>query len=520
MASTDNETPAGAQIAALLERPFGSIPDLVMLHGRDRPDHPALIQDEAVTTYGRLARDMRRIAVALQAEGFVKGDSIAICAATSLDYVALYLGALLAGVVVAPLSPSSSREALMKMIVDAAARRLFVDEDVARLLGSDARLPATTSVGGLQDWIDARTTGDERPRTVDVGPDDPFNIIYSSGTTGDPKGIVQPSMMRWMHLVRARANGIGPDSVALYSTPLYSNTTLASFFGAIGLGAPSVLMAKFDTRGWLERAQRHRATHTMLVPVQYRRLLAEPDFDAFDLSSFVMKSSTSAPFPEALKAETLRRWPGGLSEVYGMTEGGGTCVLEAHRHPDKLHTVGVPAPGHDIRMIDDDGRELARGEVGELVGRSPSMMIGYRNQPAKTAEMEWVDADGRRYIRSGDVGRYDDDGFVVLLDRKKDMIISGGFNVFPSDLEAVVRDHPDVLECAVVGVASERWGETPVAFVVARERRVLDVDTLRAWANERLGKMQRLADVRVVEQLPRSPIGKVLKRDLRDAYRA
>jgi len=511
-----SETP---RAAALLGRSFGSIPALVVLHGAERPGQPALIQGESQLGYGDLVRGMKRVAAALQREGLGKTDSIAICGATSIDYVVLYLGALLAGLVVAPLSPSSSREALIRMIVDSGAKRLFADPDVARLVGDDPRLPATTSLMDLDAWLDASVPADSEPRAVDVGPDDPFNIIYSSGTTGDPKGIVQPAMMRWMHLVRARANGVGPRSVALYSTPLYSNTTLASFFGAIGVGATSVLMAKFDTRDYLELAQRHRVTHTMLVPVQYRRLLADPGFNAYDLSSFVMKSSTSAPFPAELKAETLRRWPGGLTEVYGMTEGGGTCVLEAHRHPGKLHTVGVPAPGHDVRMIDDAGREVPRGEVGEIVGRSLSMMTGYRNRPAETAEIEWLDGEGRRYIRSGDVGRFDDDGFVTLLDRKKDMIISGGFNVFPSDLEAVLREHRDLLESTVVGVASEQWGETPVAFVVVRPGAAPNAAAIRAWANERLGKMQRLADLRIVERLPRSPIGKVLKRELRDAYR-
>src|SRR5690606_6965942 len=157
-----------------------------------------------------------------------------------------------------------------------------------------------------------------------------------------------------------------------------------------------------------------------------------------------------------LKAEVLARWPGGLTEYYGMTEGGGVCALAAHEHPDKLHTVGRPAPGHDMRVIDDEGRELPRGEVGEIVGRSGLMMAGYHNLPEKTAEAEWFDAEGRRYIRSGDSGRFDEDGFLVLLDRKKDMIISGGFNVYPSDIEALVRTHPAVAEVAAFGIPSER----------------------------------------------------------------
>jgi long-chain acyl-CoA synthetase len=201
-----------------------------------------------------------------------------------------------------------------------------------------------------------------------------------------------------------------------------------------------------------------------------------------------------------------------------MTEGGGSCILEAHNFPDKLHTVGKPAEGHDIRLIDEQEHELRPGEIGEVVGRSGSMMTAYHNQPRKTREAEWYDAQGNRFIRTGDVARLDEDGFLTLMDRRKDMVISGGFNIYPSDLEAVLREHPAVADAAVVGVASQEWGETPVAFVVIRGQRVPEQE-LRDWANARLGKTQRLADVRYLAELPRSEIGKVLKRQLRDEYR-
>jgi acyl-CoA synthetase (AMP-forming)/AMP-acid ligase II len=203
-----------------------------------------------------------------------------------------------------------------------------------------------------------------------------------------------------------------------------------------------------------------------------------------------------------------------------MTEGGGSCVLYAHEFPDKLHTVGQPSPGHEIRLIDEQGCEVPRGEVGEIVGRSPaSMMTGYFNQPRKTADAEWYDAAGNRYIRTGDVGRFDEQGFLTLLDRRKDMIISGGFNIYPSDLESVLTRHVAIKEAAVVGVPSRQWGETPVAFVVLKAGSAAGAEEIRAWTNERLGKTQRLASVEIRETLPRSPIGKVLKRELREEYK-
>jgi acyl-CoA synthetase (AMP-forming)/AMP-acid ligase II len=253
----------------------------------------------------------------------------------------------------------------------------------------------------------------------------------------------------------------------------------------------------------------------MLVPVQYRRIMALPDFEHYDLGAFRFKLCTSAPFPAAQKADVLARWPGGLVEFYGMTEGGGTCILLAHERPDKLHTVGRPAEGHDIRLIDEAGCEVAAGGTGEVVGRSPGMMTGYHQRPDLTAAAEWFDASGRRFIRTGDIGRFDAEGFLVLMDRRKDMIISGGFNLYPSDLEAVLLAHPDVVEAAVVGMPSETWGESPAAFVVQRPGASITPEALRAWANDRLGKTQRIVMLRMVDALPRSAIGKVMKRELR-----
>jgi len=478
---------------------FVAIADLIGAHAAREPRHSALVQGERTLDYASLDALMDRVAAALQRDGIRPRETIAICAANSIDYAALFLGALRAGVAVAPLAPSSTAESIASMVADCGAKRLFT------LAGRE-----------FEDWLGPAGA---KPERVAVQPDWPFNIIYSSGTTGVPKGIVQSHAMRWGHMRRGKTYGYGLRAVTLLSTPLYSNTTLVSFFPTLALGGTVVLMAKFDVAQYLALAEKHRVTHTMLVPVQYQRIMAHPDFDKYDLSSFRMKFSTSAPFPAALKAEVLRRWPGGLIEVYGMTEGGGTCILAAHEHPNKLHTVGRPAEGHDIRLIDEQGREVAPGEAGEVVGRSPLMMTGYHNQPQKTAEAEWHDASGKRFIRTGDVGRFDADGFLTLLDRKKDMIISGGFNIYPSDLEAVLGAHPGVAEVAVVGVPSERWGETPVAFVVPKPGAAPHAADLLAWANARLGKTQRLADLRLAAELPRSAIGKVLKRTLRDGYR-
>lgn len=505
---------------ALLAEEFGTIAELIQRHAAVRPAQAALVEDARQLDYGALDQLMDRVAASLQRDGVAPGDTVAIAAGTSLEYAAAFLGALRAGAAVAPLSSAASPAGLLAMLTDSGARHFFIDDATNQMLrGRDIatgirRIALDGSAAGTP-WPSWLADESAKPATVGIAPDAPFNIIYSSGTTGTPKGVVQPHRMRWTHVKRGAHYGYSPAAISIIATPLYSNTTLVSFFPTLACGGTAILMAKFDPARFLALAERHRATHTILVPVQYKRLMECTDFDRYDLSHFRMKFCTSAPFAAALKADVLRRWPGGLIEYYGLTEGGGTCALVAHEHLDKLHTVGRPVAGHDIRVIDDQGHEAGTGERGEVVGHSPGMMQGYHNRPEATAAAEWHDATGKRFIRTGDIGRFDEDGFLTLVDRHKDMIISGGFNIYPSDLEAVLEQHAAVAEVAVVGVASERWGETPVAFVVLKPDSRVEAEAVRAWANERLGKMQRIAAVRLVAALPRSAIGKVLKRELR-----
>ena len=514
-----------ATLAALFEQPFSTLPETLRLNARLRPEHPAVIDGDRSTSYADLDALVDRAAAALQRDGVgpastLKAGAAAICALSSLEYVVVFLAALRVGAAAAPLAPSSTPESLLTMLEDCGSPALFLDKGVAETLqpvtdriqatrvsldGSDVGLP-------FADWLAPQGA---KADPVEAQPDDPFNIIYSSGTTGAPKGIVQPNSMRWAQM---RSAFYDPESVTLTSTPLYSNTTLVSVIPTLAWGGTVVLMAKFDAEKLLKLSEKHRATHAMLVPVQYRRLMERPDFDAYDLSAYRMKFCTSAPFGAALKADILKRWPGGLVEFYGMTEGGGSCMLVAHQFPDKLGTVGQPMPGHEMKVIDEDGNLLPAGEIGEVVGRSGSMMVGYHNQPGKTREAEWYDADGSRWIRTGDVGRFDSEGFLTLMDRRKDMIISGGFNIYPSDIEAELYQHPDVTESAVIGVPSDAWGETPVAYVSIKDGSDVTPDAIKAWVNGRVGKTQRLSDLRFMGALPRSAIGKVLKRELRDQY--
>lgn len=477
-------------------------------HGADRPDAPALIEGGTITSWGALADAMDRIAAHLAARGVVRGDVVASVGGSTADHVALYLGVLSAGACMAPLPTSARPGTIAAMMANCAPALAFVDA-----AGTNAAGDATADP---LDGLIARTadTPPAAPRPLSEA--NRFDIIYSSGTTGLPKGIVHDHLFRARQAMRFAAYGYDRTAISLVSTPIYSNTTLAALLPALSGGGTVVLMPRFDASRFLVLAERHRVTHAMLVPVQYRRILAHADFDTTDLTSFRVKLATSAPFPASMLREVLDRWPGRMVNNYGMTEGGVGCMLDAGAHPDKLHSVGRPVPGCDLRVIGPTGRVLPQGEFGEVVGRSATMMTGYLNDPARTGAALWRSPDGEAFLRSGDMGRIDEDGFLVLMDRSRDMINSGGFNVFPTDLEAVLAAHPDVAEVAVIAVPSAEWGETPLALVVLRGP--VEPDTLRDWANDRLGRTQRIAAVEVRGELPRSDIGKVLKRELRAPY--
>ena len=514
-------TPA-ISIEDVMAAEFLPLPTILAAHAARRGDAIALADERRRISWAELGDLTERVAAALQAAGVVHGEPVAIAASNSVEAALAFTGVLRAGAAAALLTSTAAGDTVMAMLHDSTAKVLFLDAAMAEKIADlpfpegVTRIALDDSAAGiaLSQWLPSAGT---RAAPVEIAPQDPFNIIYSSGTTGSPKGIVQSHKMRHEYARRTLAGGYGDSTCVICSTPLYSNTTLVSFFPALAGGGKVVLMAKFDTHRFLELSQAERVTHAMLVPVQYRRIMELPDFDTYDLSSYVMKSCTSAPFPAWLKADVLKRWPGGLIEAYGMTEGGASAILPAHDFPDKLHTVGRPSPGHIMKIIDEAGNELPPGETGEIVGHSPVMMNGYHRQDAKTREVEWFDAEGRRYIRHGDVGRFDEDGFLILMDRSKDLIISGGFNIYPTDLEAQLARQPAVREAAVIGVPSDKWGETPVAVVVLADP-AADPAAILAEANAHLGKTQRISAIEVIDELPRSPIGKVLKRDLRDRF--
>lgn len=504
--------------------PRETVNDMIRASAARNPGREAVVCGDTRRTWAEFDERVNRVANALIGMGVAKGDRVAMLAPNSAEYAEVFIGTLRAGAVITPLSTLAASEALEKMLLDCGARVFFLADqyrDLAApfLAGLPAQTVALDFDAGLPRYDDLLARADTSDPAVPVTLDDPCNLIYSSGTTGTPKGILHNHWMRAAQMSRVGPNGYTDDDArTLISTPLYSNTTIVCFLPALVGGGTAHLMPKFDARRYLEIAQAERITHTMLVPVQYKRIMDVPDFDDFDLSSMRRKFSTSAPLRADVKADVLARFPGKLIEYYGLTEGGGVTVLVADEQPDKLHTVGAPVEFSEIRIIGEDGKPLPQGRVGEIVGRSPTMMSGYFGRDDLTAEYIWRDGDGTQFFRSGDMGSIDEDGFLILSDRKKDMIISGGLNIYANDLELVLLADPDVTDAAVIGVPSDEWGETPLGLVVLRAGAERGADEICSTANARLGKSHRLSAVEIRDELPRSSIGKILKRELRVPY--
>jgi long-chain acyl-CoA synthetase len=504
------------------------LPSYLALHAIWRAQHPAVIAPEGTRSWAAFDASANRIAHALLAGGLEIGDRVGIVMSNRLVTLETYWGVLKAGGVVVPLNVNVTDDSLCAMLRDAGANWVIATDDhVSRLHlletvragacivhrnGDAPPLPGWRDFGV---WCRAHPT---TPPAVELCGTDLCNIIYSSGTTGAPKGIVHTHAARlaWAYDV-ALALRCHKGARTLAVTGLYSNITWASMLATILVGGTLVLRPGFDAAATLATIERERITHAALVPILLQRLLEAPEFETTDLDAVEMLLSVGSPLPAGLKARLLDRFPTGLLDAYGTTEGILT-TLEPEEAKDRLASVGRPLPGADLCALGPQDRRLPPGRPGEIACHSRWSMEGYWQKPEATAEAIWIDPAGRRWIRSGDIGVIDADGYLQIVDRKKDMILSGGQNIYPADIEAVLRTHEHVFDCAVIGIPSERWGETPLALVVLRDGQHVEAAALRDWLNERLGKQQRVHAVELRSDLPRNANGKLLKRELRTAY--
>ncbi len=494
-------------------------------HARERPAAPALADPTQMLSWKELDETTNRVANALLARGITRGARVALIADTNVRAALLLLGILKCGACAVPVPTLFGADAVARILEDCQARLLFAAASCRKLLGPAIAGRALERVAidfedsgwsPLEDWL---TAGSTAPAAASIVPDDEFNIIYSSGTTGRPKGIVHDHALRASSALRLGPIAFPPGVRTLTTTALYSNWTMGALIYTLWAGGCLRMLGKFTVPDLLRTAQSYQPGNVYLVPVQIGRVLELlRDTTDVPVPAPALKWTAGSYLSPEWKRELLERWPGGLIELYGTTEGAPATLLMGHERPDKLHTVGRATPPEDVKVIDVEGRECPVGTRGEIVGRVRTVMRGYNRDPAATDTLRWYDNDGNEYFRSGDIGVLDNEGFLQVTDRKKDMIISGGFNIYASDLEEVLRGHPLVAEVAVFGVPSARWGETPAAAVVLREAAAAEGADLTAWANARLGRLQRLAAVVIVEKLPRGSLEKVLKRDLRERF--
>ena len=512
----------------MIPGPVPLIPDVLRLNGRWRRVRAAVTCGDTTLTWEEFDQRTERVANALVALGLGRGDAVAVLMNNGIPMVEVMFGAMKAGACVVPLNLSVSDEGIERMIADAGARAVVATPaQRVRLEQMRTRLNEIAAGGWIcvdggagwtdyQSWRDA--AGAERC-PVEPDPDEPCNIIYSSGTTALPKGIIHSHRRRieWAYDL-GLALRYGSNAVAICPVGLFSNISWAAMLCAFLPGGSIVVMEHFDPADFLAEVGRHRCTHVAMVPLQFQKIVEDPEFGRRDVSSMKHMCTVGSPMHVDLKRRVAHDFDCELTELYGLTEGIIT-TLDPEDVETKTASVGKPIPGTDLKIVGEDGLECPVGESGEICGWSRFVMSGYHNRADATAEALWHDAQGRPWLRTGDIGRLDEDGYLYIVDRKKDMILSGGQNIFPADIEAVLKTHAAVFDCAVIGIPHEKWGETPLGLVMLRAGHIsTDAESLRAWANERLGKQQRLSRIEFRDDLPRNPNGKLLKRELRKPY--
>lgn len=516
------------EAVAQLDSPHLFLPDIWEHHARSFPEREAVVCGHRRVSWREFNQGLNRVANGLIDVGLRRGDKVAVVMHNSVEMLTIMYGVIKAGACVVPISALLSPEQILGMIEDSDSVMLFADRETQELLLPIQDLMTAMYNDGLfafgfiadgwrnfSQWYSEQS--DAEPG-VDYALEDPINIIYSSGTTGLPKGIVQAHRVR-QHFSFSNAIEMRftRNARALTTTSLYSNGTWLMILPVLFVGGTLHILEAFSPAAFLETVEREKITHTFMVPTQYIVTLEHQSFDSYDLSSLEVMLSAGSPLRVDTKKEVMERMGPGMYELYGYTEGAATMIKPEDAEA-KWGSVGTPVLGFDIRIIDEAGNELPFGEVGEIVSYGPGIMSEYHKRLEATADVIWRDVRGRTFLRSGDIGRFDEDGFLYILDRKKDMIISGGFNLFPADIEQIVGGHPDVSDVTVIGIPHEKWGETPLALIIPKPGADFDADAVKTWANARLGKTQRLADIELREDFPRNALGKVIKRVLREPY--
>jgi acyl-CoA synthetase (AMP-forming)/AMP-acid ligase II len=504
--------------------------DLLAGHAQNMPDRVAIIDGGTSITYGDLNGTVNRLANGLLALGVRPGDRAVWCGANSVPVITFLHAARKIGLVAVPLAYRFTAEEMQYVIDNSDAVLVVVDAEQAdRVAAVRERIPKVRHVvvfggpafEGARSWDDVVAGADGDGLGGDAEPPiggDPTagaTMIYTSGTTGKPKGALRRSTDPALVITLLQELRLRPgEEVHITSGPLYHSGPLAWAVLTHTLGGTIVVLRHFDAERWIDLVREHRVTNTFSAPTQLKRIVSLPDevLARADLTSMRSLVANAAPVPYALKQEVVAKLGDGfLFEVYGSTELGVDTILPPEDQLRKPGSCGRTYGTVQVRIVGPDGEELPAGEPGELFIRSTLALDGYH----RTAE-PISDRDGWKSV--GDIAYVDDEGYVYICDRKNDMIISGGMNIYPAEIEAVLHAHPDVMDVAVFGVPSDEWGESVHAVVQPKEGHTIDLDTLEAYGVEHLAGYKRPRSWEVRDELPRTESGKLLKRVLRDEH--
>ncbi|MEO5338919.1 MAG: AMP-binding protein [Magnetococcus sp. MYC-9] len=490
------------------------------------PDRTAVVCGEESLTFREVVALARKCAAGMHAIGLVRGDAVAILLPNSISFAIILLAAARLGLVVVPMNTTTGRDALTTAFVAARVRALFAWHAVLKdVLTSPTLLldgaVQAIGVGGrvegchayeawLQEaWDDAAADG-----PVSSG-DSPFILTMTSGSTGDPKPILLSQETKIKRALAAQAlYGVEEGEVILTGTPMYHSLAQRLVLLPLIIGGTAVILPRFSPQSWLTAVERHRVGFTIAVSSQIETIMRSVDPGRQALRSLRCLVSSSAPISREAKLLLKQTVDCALHECYGASEISIATNLSLAQGEAKLHTVGTVCPGVELRILDDDGQVLPVGSIGEIACRTPMAFSGYYGNPAATAAAM---RDG--FFLTGDMGRLDEDGFLVLAGRKKEIIITGGINVYPGDVEGCLTRHAHVKECVVLGVADSHLGEAVLAVVVPHEGVVPDARDLRRFALRQLADYQQPMAYEFVDALPRNPMGKIMRRQLAERYR-